>query len=81
MFKALPQGWLSQFLYLGGEITLRDLGNHVSGYRDYYPLDFVDRPFEVVELTPGSLQVRRIGHAAVHKESARKCGSRALHPR
>jgi D-alanyl-D-alanine carboxypeptidase len=25
-------------------ITLRDLGNHVSGYRDYYPLDFVDRP-------------------------------------
>jgi CubicO group peptidase (beta-lactamase class C family) len=27
-----------------GEITLRDLGNHVSGYRDYYPLDFVDRP-------------------------------------
>ena len=26
------------------EITLRDLGNHVSGYRDYYPLDFVDRP-------------------------------------
>ena len=27
-----------------GDITLRDLGNHVSGYRDYYPLDFVDRP-------------------------------------
>lgn len=26
------------------EITLRDLGNHVSGYRDYYPLDFVERP-------------------------------------
>jgi D-alanyl-D-alanine carboxypeptidase len=25
------------------DITLRDLGNHVSGYRDYYPLDFVDR--------------------------------------
>ena len=24
-------------------ITLLDLGNHVSGYRDYYPLDFVDR--------------------------------------
>ncbi len=23
---------------------MRDLGNHVSGYRDYYPLDFVDRP-------------------------------------
>src|SRR5947209_6798862 len=26
-----------------GEITLRDLVNHVSGYPDYYPLDFVDR--------------------------------------
>ena len=25
------------------EITLLDLMNHVSGYRDYYPLDFVDR--------------------------------------
>ncbi len=24
-------------------ITLLDLGNHVSGYRDYYPLDYVDR--------------------------------------
>jgi D-alanyl-D-alanine carboxypeptidase len=29
------------------EITLRDLGNHVSGYRDYYPLDFVDRPMAI----------------------------------
>lgn len=25
------------------DITVRDLANHVSGYRDYYPLDFVDR--------------------------------------
>ena len=25
------------------EITLLDLINHVSGYRDYYPLDYVDR--------------------------------------
>ena len=25
------------------EITLLDLMNHVSGYRDYYPLDYVDR--------------------------------------
>lgn len=24
------------------DISLTDLGNHVSGYRDYYPLDFVD---------------------------------------
>jgi CubicO group peptidase (beta-lactamase class C family) len=26
------------------DITVRDLGSHVAGYRDYYPLDFVDRP-------------------------------------
>jgi D-alanyl-D-alanine carboxypeptidase len=26
-----------------GDITLLDLGQHVSGYRDFYPLDFVDR--------------------------------------
>jgi CubicO group peptidase (beta-lactamase class C family) len=26
-----------------GDITLLDLMNHVSGYHDYYPLDFVDR--------------------------------------
>jgi CubicO group peptidase (beta-lactamase class C family) len=26
------------------DVTLLDLGQHVSGYRDYYPLDFVDRP-------------------------------------
>ena len=26
-----------------GLITIRDLMNHVSGYPDYYPLDFVDR--------------------------------------
>ncbi len=25
------------------DITLLDLGQHVAGYRDYYPLDFVDR--------------------------------------
>jgi CubicO group peptidase (beta-lactamase class C family) len=28
------------------EITLLDLMNHVSGYPDYYPLDFVDRPMQ-----------------------------------
>jgi CubicO group peptidase (beta-lactamase class C family) len=27
----------------GDDITLLDLMNHVSGYPDYYPLDFVDR--------------------------------------
>ncbi len=29
-----------------GEITVLDLMNHVSGYPDYYPLDFVDRPMQ-----------------------------------
>ena len=28
------------------DITLLDLMNHVSGYPDYYPLDFVDRPMQ-----------------------------------
>jgi D-alanyl-D-alanine carboxypeptidase len=28
------------------DVTLLDLGNQVSGYRDYYPLDFVDREME-----------------------------------
>ena len=28
------------------EITVLDLMNHVSGYPDYYPLDFVDRPMQ-----------------------------------
>ena len=37
----------------GGEITLMELGNHVSGYRDYYPLDFVDR--EMVKPRAASL--------------------------
>jgi D-alanyl-D-alanine carboxypeptidase len=31
------------------DITLLDLGNHVSGYRDYYPLDFVDREMQKPE--------------------------------
>lgn len=26
------------------DLTVRDIGGMVSGYRDYYPLDFVDRP-------------------------------------
>jgi D-alanyl-D-alanine carboxypeptidase len=29
--------------YRGGDVALMDLANHVSGYRDYYPLDFIDR--------------------------------------
>jgi D-alanyl-D-alanine carboxypeptidase len=28
------------------DITLLDLGQHVSGYRDFYPLDFVDREMQ-----------------------------------
>jgi D-alanyl-D-alanine carboxypeptidase len=28
------------------DVTLLDVGQHVSGYRDYYPLDFVDREMQ-----------------------------------
>ena len=28
------------------DITLLDLGGHLSGIRDYYPLDFVDREMQ-----------------------------------
>jgi CubicO group peptidase (beta-lactamase class C family) len=45
------------------EITLLDLMNHVSGYPDYYPLDFVDRrmrrPIATEEL------IRRYGGGAL----------------
>jgi CubicO group peptidase (beta-lactamase class C family) len=33
-------------LTAASDITLLDLMNHVSGYPDYYPLDFVDRPMQ-----------------------------------
>jgi len=32
-----------------GDISLLDLGQHVSGYRDYYPLDFVTREMQKPE--------------------------------
>ncbi len=32
-----------------GDITLLDLGQHVTGYRDFYPLDFVDREMQKAE--------------------------------
>ncbi len=38
-------------------ITLLDLMNHVSGYPDYYPLDFVDRP--MARPTPSDEVIRR----------------------
>ena len=31
------------------DITLKDLGGHISGYRDYYPLDYVDREMATSE--------------------------------
>ncbi len=31
------------------DISLLDLGQHVTGYRDYYPLDFVDREMQKAE--------------------------------
>ncbi|MBP7706618.1 MAG: beta-lactamase family protein [Candidatus Aminicenantes bacterium] len=39
------------------DITLLDLMNHVSGYADYYPLDFVDRPMAAA--TPSDEVIRR----------------------
>ncbi len=41
------------------DITLLDLMNHVSGYADYYPLDFVDRP--MARPTPSDEVIRRFG--------------------
>src|SRR4029079_16040055 len=38
-----PVGKYYPRLTRAGEITIRDLMNHVSGYPDYYPPDFVDR--------------------------------------
>ncbi|HEY2066916.1 MAG TPA: serine hydrolase domain-containing protein [Gemmatimonadaceae bacterium] len=41
------------------EITLVDLINHVSGYRDYYPLDYVDR--EMAKPTTAEQIIREYG--------------------
>ena len=39
------------------DITLKDLGGHLSGYRDYYPLDYVDR--EMARAEPGDTIIAR----------------------
>ncbi len=39
------------------DITLYDLMTHVSGYRDYYPLDFVDREMQAA-VTPDEVIAR-----------------------
>lgn len=39
------------------EITLRELGGHLSGYRDYYPLDYVDR--EMARAEPADTIINR----------------------
>jgi D-alanyl-D-alanine carboxypeptidase len=44
----------------GQDITLLDLMNHVSGYPDYYPLDFVDRRLET-PIAPDDLIERYAG--------------------
>jgi D-alanyl-D-alanine carboxypeptidase len=41
------------------DITLLDLMNHVSGYPDYYPLDFVDRP--MAQAVASDEVIRRFG--------------------
>ncbi len=48
------------------DITLLDLMNHVSGYRDYYPLDFVDRPMQQ-QIEPDRL-IRQFASAALDFE-------------
>jgi CubicO group peptidase (beta-lactamase class C family) len=39
------------------DITLLDLGGHLSGYRDFYPLDFVDR--EMIQPVTADEVIRR----------------------
>jgi CubicO group peptidase (beta-lactamase class C family) len=39
------------------DITLLDLGGHLSGYRDYYPLDYVDR--EMTRAEPADTIIMR----------------------
>jgi len=46
-------------LTASGEITVLDLLNHVSGYPDYYPLDFVDRAMQ--KPIPVDDLIRRFG--------------------
>ena len=49
------------------DITLLDLGGHLSGYRDYYPLDFVDQEM-AKPATPRS-DHQRVRHAAARLQS------------
>lgn len=44
------------------DITLDDLGSHLSGYPDYYPLDFVDRRMQA-PIAPEDLIARYAGLA------------------
>jgi CubicO group peptidase (beta-lactamase class C family) len=39
------------------DIALKDLGGHLSGYRDYYPLDYVDR--EMAQAEPADTIIMR----------------------
>ncbi|HKW11046.1 MAG TPA: serine hydrolase domain-containing protein [Gemmatimonadaceae bacterium] len=39
------------------DITLKDVGGHLSGYRDYYPLDYVDR--EMAKAEPADTIIAR----------------------
>ncbi len=51
-----PMAKYDAALTRAGDITVRDIGGMVSGYRDYYPLDFVDRPMAAAR--PGAEIVR-----------------------
>jgi CubicO group peptidase (beta-lactamase class C family) len=47
-------------LVRASDITLDDLGAHMSGYRDYYPLDYLDRRM-VTPIAPDQLLAKYAG--------------------
>ena len=62
---------MSRSLTRAGDITLHDLMTHISGYPDFYPLDFVDR--RLVEA-----HSRRGPAGGVRRRQARLRAGRAL---
>jgi D-alanyl-D-alanine carboxypeptidase len=48
-------------LVRAADITLDDLGAHLAGYRDYYPLDYVDAPRMTTPIAPDDLLAKYAG--------------------
>ncbi len=55
-----PVGKYYPNLVRANDITLEDLGAHMSGYRDYYPLDYMDTRFDK-PIEPDALIARYAG--------------------